>query len=172
MIKHILIASLACFAFLLPSSSVSARATIDTPVARLQSIDKITARTLTFEVKTGSTVKFGSLYIKLQACRRAPDIEKPESAAFMQVWEVTDEGTPQQKAEWVFSGWMFASSPGLSAMDHPIYDVWVLECVAPEPEAVVSEKVEGEALEGEGIVKDAVTPDDPAPASEDDASSE
>ncbi len=167
--KHYLLFCLTCFALFLPSYS-HARATIDTPVARLQSIDKITARTLTFEVKTGSTVKFGSLYIKLQACRRAPDIEKPESAAFMQVWEVTDEGTKQQKAEWVFSGWMFASSPGLSAMDHPIYDVWVLECVAPEPEAIVSEKVEGEALEGEGIVKDAVrTPDDPAPASGEDS---
>lgn len=166
MTAHSKFLALACALLCLFPVASMARATIDTPVARLKSIDKITARTLTFEVKTGSTIKFGSMYIKLQACRRAPDIEKPESAAFMQIWEVTDEGTEKQKANWVFSGWMFASSPGLSAMDHPIYDVWVLECVAPQSEnAEMSEKVEGEALEGEGIVEDAVTPDEPAPAS-------
>lgn len=144
--------------FLLLTAPSYANATIDTPLAKLQSIDKVTARTLTFDVKTGSTIKFGSLYIKLLACRRAPDIEEPESAAFMQVWEVSDEGTEREKANWVFSGWMFASSPGLSAMDHPIYDVWVLECVAPEDQSAVTETVEGEALEGEGIVESAPVP--------------
>lgn len=138
-----------------------ARATIDTPAARLQSIDKVTARTLTFEVKTGSTVKFGSLYIKLQACRRAPDIEEPESAAFMQIWEVDHEGTENEKANWIFSGWMFASSPGLSAMDHPIYDVWVLECLAPEQAPAETQTMTGEALEGEGVVSEDEAPAQP-----------
>lgn len=140
-------------------NTAQTRASIDTPVAKLRSIDKITARTLTFDVKTGSTVKFGSLYIKVQACRRAPDIEEPESAAFMQIWEVADEGLEQEKAEWVFSGWMFASSPGLSAMDHPIYDVWVLECAAPEQ--APAETVTGEAKEGEGVVADDAIPAQP-----------
>lgn len=96
-----------------------------TPSVRLQSLDKISARTATFEAQVGQTVKFGSLYIKVQSCQKAPPVETPESAAFLQIWQGDGE---KQKSEWVFSGWMFASSPALSAMDHPLYDVWVIEC--------------------------------------------
>jgi len=111
----------------------------DLPVIKLQSLDKVSARTMTFEARVGSTVKFGSLYIKTQACRKAPPIDLPESAAFLQIWEVTPK---DNQPHWVFSGWMFASSPALSSMDHPIYDVWVLDCLerktgeaAPAPPA-------------------------------------
>ncbi|MGB0719674.1 MAG: DUF2155 domain-containing protein [Bdellovibrionales bacterium] len=135
-----------------------ARATIDAPKAKLRSIDKVTARTMTFDVDTGSTIKFGSLYIKLQACRKAPDIEEPESAAFMQIWEVENEGTQDEKPDWVFSGWMFSSSPGLSAMDHPIYDVWVLECTGPNDSAKAREQNVEQAKEGEGVVEDKQAP--------------
>jgi len=103
-----------------------ARAAMDNyPIARLRMLDKITARTSTFNVMVGTTVRFGQLYIKPRACRKAPPIEKPESASFLQIWEITPKGD----ARWVFSGWMFASSPALSSMDHPVYDVWVLDCV-------------------------------------------
>lgn len=113
-----------CLAFL--STIPSAYAEMeDYPAVKLQSLDKVTARTMTFEARVGSTVKFGPLYIKIQACRKAPPIEKPESAAFLQIWEKTASG----ESKWVFSGWMFASSPSLSPMDHPIYDVWVLDCL-------------------------------------------
>lgn len=95
------------------------------PTARLRMLDKVTARTSTFDVKVDTTVRFGQLYIKPRACRKAPPIETPESAAFLQIWE----STPKEKPQWIFSGWMFASSPALSAMDHPIYDVWVLDCI-------------------------------------------
>ncbi|MCB9990054.1 MAG: DUF2155 domain-containing protein [Rhodospirillales bacterium] len=104
----------------------------DYPLVKLQSLDKVTARTMTFEAKVGSTVKFGPLFIKVQACRKAPPIEQPESASFLQIWEVT----PKEEAKWVFSGWMFASSPALSSMDHPIYDVWVIDCLGDPPGAV------------------------------------
>ncbi|MFK7839862.1 MAG: DUF2155 domain-containing protein [Bdellovibrionales bacterium] len=137
-----------------------ARASIETSIAKLRSIDKVTARTLTFEVDVGTTVKFGSIYIKLQACRKAPDIEEPENAAFMQIWEVSDEDTEREKANWVYSGWMFASSPGLSAMDHPIYDVWVLECKDKQQESPAI--IEGEVLEGEGVVDDQEAPSQPS----------
>lgn len=112
-----------------PSSSAQAREMDDYPIAKLQSLDKVTARTMTFEAPVGSTVNFGPLFIKVQVCREAPPVEQPESAAFLQVWE----NTPEDKAEWIFSGWMFASSPGLSSMDHPIYDVWVLDCLGEPP---------------------------------------
>ncbi len=119
----------------------------DMPVIKLQSIDKVTGRTLTFEARVGSTVKYGPLYIKVQACRKAPPIEQPESAAFLQIWEVT----PKDDSKWVFSGWMFASSPALSAMDHPIYDVWVLDCLekkTAEAEAERREAEEAKAKDG------------------------
>lgn len=112
----------------------------DMPVVKLQSIDKITGRTVTFEARVGSTVKYGPLYIKVQACRKAPPIEQPESAAFIQVWEVT----PRDVSKWVFSGWMFASSPALSAMDHPIYDVWVLDCMEKKTEEAEAERRKAE----------------------------
>ena len=141
---------IALFAILITglwTHAAQARATIDKPLAKLQSIDKITARTQTFEVRTGDTIKFGSIYIRMQACRAAPDIEEPESAAFMQIWEIDGEGSDKEEANWIFSGWMFASSPGLSAMDHPIYDVWVLECIDDaQPETAVEESAAASAL--------------------------
>jgi hypothetical protein len=99
---------------------------VDFPMVRLQALDKSTARTVTLEANVGSTIEYGSIFIKIQACREAEPLETPESAAFIQVWEVP---LNSKKSEWVFSGWMFASSPALSAMDHPVYDVWVLDCI-------------------------------------------
>ncbi|MAS87505.1 MAG: hypothetical protein CMH30_05970 [Micavibrio sp.] len=96
----------------------------DYDIAVLQSLDKITARTATFEAKIGSTLSYGQVYMKVMACKKTPPFEKPESAAFIKIWEV-EAG---KAAEWIFSGWMFASSPSISAMDHPIYDVWLLDC--------------------------------------------
>lgn len=103
----------------------------DYPSLRLRALDKSTARTSTMEVAVGDTVQYGSLYIKVQACRQSDPLDKPESAAFLQVWELPPEET---ESRWVFSGWMFASSPALSAMDHPVYDVWVLGCTGRAPD--------------------------------------
>lgn len=111
----------------------------DYPSVKLQGLDKSVGRTVTFEAKVGSTIQYGPLYIKIQACRKAPPIEKPESAAFLQIWEVPPG---EEKSEWSFSGWMFASSPALSPMDHPVYDVWVLDCTGreePNEEAAAAE---------------------------------
>ena len=112
-------------------SPVSALTYEDYPVVRLRSLDKITARTMTFDAKVGSTVKFGDIFIKIQSCRKPPPVEKEEAAAFLQVWQV-NKG--MGNSNWVFSGWMFSSSPTLSAMDHSIYDVWVLDCLGKDPE--------------------------------------
>lgn len=108
------------------SHAFAARQMEEKNIAVLRTIDKISARTRTFEVPIDKTVKFGSsLFIRLRACRKASPMDQPESAAFLQIWEKkpTDE-----KSTWVFSGWMFASNPSLSAMDHPVYDVWVIDC--------------------------------------------
>ncbi|WP_307833613.1 DUF2155 domain-containing protein [Azospirillum brasilense] len=97
---------------------------VSRPAAKLQGLDKITARTSTFTIAVGETKALGSLRITLRACKENPPIETPETAAFLEVIE----NKPGEQAEPVFSGWMFSSSPALSAMEHPIYDVWVLSC--------------------------------------------
>jgi hypothetical protein len=109
-----------------PASPAPARQMEDMNIVVLRTIDKVSARTGTFEVPVEKTVKFGaSLFIKARACRKAAAMEKPESAAFLQIWERKPD---EEKPRWVFSGWMFASDPSLSAMDHPVYDVWVVDC--------------------------------------------
>lgn len=110
--------------------SAHAREMTNFPRVKLQTLDKATARTKTFEAEVGSTLKFGPLYIKVQSCQKSSPIDQPESSAFVQIWEVPpEEKKTEGKAEWVFSGWMFASSPALSPMDHPIYDVWLMDCL-------------------------------------------
>jgi len=92
--------------------------------AVLQGLDKVTARVSTLSAPIGSTVRFGTLEIIVRHCDKRPPEETPESAAFLDVWQVR----PGESATSLFRGWMFASSPALSALEHPVYDVWVLDC--------------------------------------------
>lgn len=96
-------------------------------VAVLQGLDKTTARISKFEAPVGGTVTFGTLVITVRACFKRPPEEPPESAAFLQIDEKRSDGTTVSTKR-VFSGWMFASSPAVSAMEDPIYDVNVLDC--------------------------------------------
>ena len=113
---------------------------LDHPKVKLQALDKSTARTVTLEAEVGTTIEYGSIFIKVQSCRKSEPLDKPESAAFLQIWEIP---LNSDKSEWVFSGWMFASSPALSAMDHPVYDIWVLDCAGKEQVSMV-ESIEPE----------------------------
>lgn len=101
-------------------------------VAVLQGLDKTTARISTFEAPVDQAVRFGSLEVMARRCHKTPPEEPPESAAFL---EIVDQ-RPDTDAVTVFTGWMFASSPALSAMEHPVYDVWVIDCkdASAEPE--------------------------------------
>jgi hypothetical protein len=92
--------------------------------AVLQGLDKVTARISTLEAGVGQTVRFGSLEITVRACRKHPPEEEPESAAFLEIREKKADEEPKL----LFSGWMFASSPALSALEHPVYDLWVVDC--------------------------------------------
>jgi hypothetical protein len=98
---------------------------IDEPVAMLQALDKITARVKRLPIHVGQVGKFGTLSILVDACRKAPPEDSPESAAFLKITDGKSDA-PQT----VFSGWMFASSPALSAMDHPVYDISVVDCTS------------------------------------------
>ena len=93
-------------------------------VALLQGLDKITARISTFEAPLGEAVRFGSLEIVARSCKKRPPEEPPESAAFLEIVDLR----PDSDAVKLFTGWMFASSPALSAVEHPVYDVWVIDC--------------------------------------------
>lgn len=101
--------------------------------AVLQGLDKVTARVSTIEAPVGDTVIFGALEIIVRTCDKRPPEDPPESAAFIDIWEV-QQGEP---AVSLFRGWMFASSPALSAMEHPVYDVWVLDCKNAPPQTPV-----------------------------------
>ena len=106
------------------------------PAALLQGLDKITARISTFEAPIGQTVRFGTFEITTRACNKKPPEETPESAAFLEITELRSDADPVS----LFNGWMFASSPALSAVEHPVYDVWVIDCKnASSSEEVSSE---------------------------------
>ncbi len=92
--------------------------------AVLQGMDKVTARVSTFSAPLNQPVKFGTLEILAKTCAKRPAEEQPESAAFLQI---SDE-RPREPKKALFSGWMFASSPALNPLEHPVYDVWVVDC--------------------------------------------
>ena len=103
-------------------------------VAVLQALDKVTARVTTIDAPLNETVKYNTLEIIVRACDKKPPEETPESTAFLDIWEARP-GEPMQS---VFRGWMFASSPAVSAMEHPVYDAWVIDCRAATPQTLAS----------------------------------
>jgi hypothetical protein len=91
-------------------------------------LDKISGRTISFDVAIGETVQFGALQVTPRACYTRPPTEATNTDAFVEVDEVTLQGEIKR----IFTGWMFASSPGLHAVEHPIYDVWLTDCASPQ----------------------------------------
>lgn len=97
-------------------------------------LDKITGRIIKFDADMGETVQFGALRIKPQACYTRPATASANTDAFVEVDEITLQGEVKR----IFSGWMFAASPGLHGVEHPIYDVWLTDC--KEPDATVAQQ--------------------------------
>jgi hypothetical protein len=95
-------------------------------VIQLRGLDKVTARVLPIEVRIDEPGRFGSLEITVRSCRKAPPEDPPESAAFLEIRELRPGESPVE----LFSGWMFASSPAFSTLEHAVYDVWVIDCAA------------------------------------------
>ncbi len=105
-----------------PVPSKAAR--IENPVATFSGIDKITGRITSFDVYIGETVQFGALQVTPKVCYSRDDTEAQKITSFVEV----DEITLDRKIRRIFTGWMFADSPGLNAVEHPVYDVWLTEC--------------------------------------------
>ena len=95
--------------------------------ASFSGLDKITGRIINFDEDIGETVQFGALRVKTDACYTRPATEAANTDAFVEVDEITLQGEVKR----IFSGWMFAASPGLHGVEHPIYDVWLTDCKNP-----------------------------------------
>ena len=120
-------------------ASAAQAARIENRVAVFSGIDKITGETHTFDVYIDETVKFGQLEITPRVCYSRPATEEPKTTSFLEV----DEITLDRRIRRIFTGWMFAESPGLNAIEHPINDVWLVTCkqtsdVPPPPPSATS----------------------------------
>ena len=93
-----------------------------------QGLDKITARIKTFEIQVGVPKKFGILDIDLQKCVYSKPLDEPESIAYIKVLDKSDKYSVTKDKLSIFEGWIFASSPALNAMEHPVYDVSLISC--------------------------------------------
>ena len=129
--------SVSALALMLPFAAKASDISMSQVV--LQGLDKVTGRLSTMTVNVGEKTQFGALDVYARVCYTHPPEEVPENASFLEIVERKPAGEAK-----VFSGWMFSSSPALSAMEHPVYDVWVLSCrgeqfKAPIPEPLVLE---------------------------------
>lgn len=132
--RRFLAVALAAAAASVALAPVAKAARIENPVAVFSGIDKITGRITNFDVYIGETVQFGALQVTPKVCYSRDDTETQKVTTFVEV----DEITLDRKIRRIFTGWMFADSPGLNAVEHPVYDVWLVECKAksevPPPE--------------------------------------
>ena len=122
------------------------------PIAVFAGLDKITGRTIAFEAATGETVQFGSLQITERACYTRPATEAPQTTTFVEVDEVDAANNYKR----IFSGWVFAASPGLHGIEHPIYDIWLTDCKGGGEIIVATPEAPAEA--------EPVPPETPKPA--------
>lgn len=123
-VKHTAGAFLASLLCALASSEPASAERLTNPVAVFAGIDKITGRITSFDVYIDETVQFGALQVTPKVCYSRDDSEAQRVDAFVEV----DEITLDRKIRRIFTGWMFADSPGLNAVEHPIYDVWLTGC--------------------------------------------
>ena len=96
--------------------------------ATFSGLDKITGRIINFDEDIGETVQFGALRVKTSACYTRPSTEAANTDAFVEVDEITLQGEVKR----IFSGWMYAASPGLHGVEHPVYDIWLTDCKGPD----------------------------------------
>ncbi len=129
------------------TSSPAMAERVHNPIAIFNGLDKITGVITTFEVKVGMEYPFGGLVVKPNVCNTSSITEQPNTTAFVEVNEIESAGSKKK----IFSGWMFAESPGLNAVEHPIFDVWLIACKDPNapPPPVETKPIEPEVIEEE-----------------------
>lgn len=127
---------------LLPNVAQAQR--IENGVAVFAALDKVTARISKLPIKLGETVRFGALKITPRACYTRQPTEPPKTSTFVEVDEIQLDGSVNR----IFSGWMFAESPGLNAVEHPVFDVWLTECSEPARAVAGPKGAPGPAAKG------------------------
>lgn len=113
---------------------------IENEVAQFAALDKVTARISKLEVPLNQTVEFGSLKLTPRTCYARPATEQPKTTSFVEVDEKALDGSQNR----IFTGWMFAESPGLNAVEHPVFDIWLTGCSRPRGDAQAAAGARGE----------------------------
>jgi len=119
--------SLAGSALLAAAPAAVANERLDNRIAVFSALDKVTATIKTLEIPINETVQFGALKVTPRVCYSRPPTEQPKTTTFVEVDEVQLDGNQKR----IFTGWMFAQSPGLNAVEHPVFDVWLTDCQKP-----------------------------------------
>jgi len=160
---------LALGAFAAALHGVAAAEPIRHPTAVFAGLDKTTGRIINFDVAIDETVQFGSLNVTPRVCNTRPQTEAPQTTSFVEVDEMVVKQERQaklelkeakadakpdlkQEAKRIFSGWMFAASPGLHGVEHPVYDVWLVDCKGGKENAPVAAAAEAPAAPADGSV--------------------
>ncbi len=129
--RKLTLSILVAFIAALLGGSLAAHAErITNAVAMFAALDKVTGRVSPLELKMGQTVSFGALRVTARACYTRPPTETPLTSAFIEVDEFLLDGSSRR----IFTGWTFAESPGIHAVEHPTFDVWLTSCKMPEAE--------------------------------------
>jgi hypothetical protein len=136
---------------------------IKNPTATFAGLDKITGKIISFDVAIDETVQFGALQVTPRVCYSRSATENPQTTSFIEV----DEITLQKATKRIFTGWMFAASPGLHAVENPVYDIWLTDCkggkgTEPPPTPVVEAKPDGKP-DAKAKAKKGAQPADAAP---------
>ncbi|OKL43589.1 DUF2155 domain-containing protein [Pseudovibrio exalbescens] len=121
-IALVALTSMSVGALALPEDARASR--IENPIAVFNGLDKITGRIIDFDVYIGETVQFGALQVTPRVCYTRPPTEAAKTTAFIEVDEVTLNNEVQR----IFTGWMFAANPGVHAVEHGVYDIWLVDC--------------------------------------------
>jgi hypothetical protein len=134
---------------LLPATAGGER--VSNPTALFAGLDKITGVTTSFEVPIDGTKQFGSLVVRPRLCYSRTPEDEPKTTSFVEVDEVGANNATRR----IFTGWMFAESPGLNAVEHPVYDVWLTGCLDPNaPKPVVEEQIDPSVIEQQEVPED------------------
>lgn len=128
--------AVSCAALGSSAATLHAAERLENQVAVFSALDKVTARIQTLQVPLNETVTFGQLKVTPRVCYSRPPTEQPKTTSFVEVEEIQLDG----KQKRIFSGWMFAESPGLNAVEHPVFDVWLTQCEKPSKSVAAKER--------------------------------
>jgi hypothetical protein len=144
------------------SSEVAHADTVKNPIAVFAALDKVTGRISHLEIPINQTVEFGALKVTPRVCDTRPPTEAPHTASFVEVDEVKLTGEVQR----IFTGWMFAESPGLHAVEHPVFDVWLTSCKTPNASAAAGSNENAAPPEAPPEAAEVPAPEAPPAAAE------